>query len=174
MRCAALLLLGLLASCSAPDVSRFAVQGPAFDPLGFFTGHARSWGVLENRSGAPTEWIRTDCVGHVEPDGSLTMIQHLTQQDGTTQERDWHMRRVAPGRFAATASDMVGTAHGKAAGRVFHWDWVLASAPGNPLLNVTLSQWMYLERDGTMVNRTVISKLGITLAQVTEQFQRVK
>jgi hypothetical protein len=28
--------------------------------------------------------------------------------------------------------------------------------------------------DGTMMNRTVVTKLGVTLAQVSEQFSRVK
>jgi hypothetical protein len=46
-------------------------------------------------------------------------------------------------------------------------------SPGDPLKNVTMSQWMYLMPDGTMMNRTVVSKLGITAAEVSEQFSRV-
>jgi hypothetical protein len=65
---------------------------------------------------------------------------------------------------------MVGEAHGVAAGRVFHWSWVLALSPGNPLKNVVMDQWMYLYGGGTMMNRTTISKLGIIAAEVSEQF----
>ncbi len=175
-RLAACAAAGLtLAGCGkAMTPADFAGTQPDFDPVAFWTGHTRSWGVVENRGGAPTGPVMTDCVGVPEGADGLHMRQTLTQGDGTVTRRDWHLRRVAPGRYSATANDMVGTADGEAAGRVFHWRWVWAARPGNPLLNVTMSQWMYLMPDGTMMNRTVISKLGVTAAQVSEQFGRVR
>ena len=175
-RAALIALLAPLAVFGCGDANpldRFAGSGPAFDPVAFWTGHARSWGVMENRAGAPTGIVQTDCVGVAEGADGLHMMQTLTLPDGSVQHRDWHMRRIAPGRFAATANDMVGSATGEAKGRAFHWTWVLATRPGNALFDVTLSQWMYLMDDGGLVNRTTISKLGFTVAEVTEQFQRV-
>ena len=166
----AMALVGL-AACSAPlPVSHFAGDGPEMDPVTFFTGHLHSWGVMENRSGDPTERIETDCVGEPEGADGLHMVQRLTFGDGRVQTRDWHMRRVAPHRFDATANDMVGTAHGEAAGRAFHWGWSVLARPGNPLTEVTLDQWMYLLDDGSVLNRSSISKLGVQLAQVSEVF----
>ena len=164
----------LLAGCAGPmPMDRFAGSGPAFDPLRFWTGHVRSWGVLENRSAEPDDIVTTDCVGELEAPDRLHMTQLLTLGDGSVRSRDWHMRRIAPGRYQATASDMVGTASGTASGRAFHWSWVLATRPGNRLFDVTLDQWMYLMPNGTMLNRTSIRRLGITLAEVTEQFEPV-
>ncbi len=130
----------------------------------------RSWGVLEDRSGEPTDTVVTDCDGHIEPDGSLSMSQRLTFGDGSSETREWHMRRTGPGLYEATATGMVGTGQGESAGRVFHLTWTLAARPGNPLANVAVDQWMYLYDGGAMVNRTTISKLGVTLASVTERF----
>ena len=173
MRAGALLLASLVCGCTQPlPVAHFAGPGPQFDPIGFFTGHVRSWGVLENRSGEPTGRVETDCVGTVEADGSLDMQQRLTFGDGSSQQREWRMRRTAPGQFEVTANDVVGIGHGEAAGRAFHLRWVLATEPGVPLRNVLLNQWMYLMGDGALVNRTLVSKLGVTLAEVTEQFER--
>jgi len=170
-----LLLFALaLSGCSKPlAVDHFAGTAPEFDAVAFWTGHHRSWGVLENRGGAPTDTVVTDCVGTPNPDGSLHMAQTLTLGDGTITHRDWHLWRTGPHSFSATANDMVGEAHGTAAGRVFHWRWVLALSPGNPLKNVVMDQWMYLYDGGTMMNRTTISKLGIVLAEVSEQFSPV-
>ncbi len=151
-------------------VQSFHGTTPVFDPVAFWTGHTRSWGVVEDRSGVPTETIETDCVGTAEA-GGVHLVQTLTEGDGTVRHRDWHLRRAGPGRFTATANDMIGTAAGQAAGRVFHWDWAWATSPGDPLKDVTMHQWMYLMPDGTMMNRTVITKLGITIAQVSEQFR---
>jgi hypothetical protein len=169
----ALMAALLVAGCSKPmKVQQFKATTPAFDPLTFWTGHTHSWGVIENRAGAPTEIVQTDCQGNAEGPNALHMRQTLTESDGTITHRDWHLRRTAPGHFEATANDMVGTAHGDAAGRAFHWDWVWAAGGSNPLKHVTMHQWMYLMPDGTMMNRTVVTKLGVTLAQVSEQFSR--
>jgi hypothetical protein len=163
-----------LAGCSKPmEIAGFKGTAPAFDPVVFWTGHTHSWGVVETPGGAPSEIVQTDCVGTPEGADGLHMRQTLTEGDGTVMHRDWHLRRTGPGAFEATANDMAGTARGQAAGRVFHWTWVWAMSPGDPLKNVTMSQWMYLMPDGTMMNRTVVSKLGITAAEVSEQFSRV-
>jgi len=168
----AVALCAALAGCGKPmTVARFAGTAPAFDPLVYWTGHTHSWGVVENRSGAPSEIVQTDCVGEAEGADGLHMRQTLTEGDGTVTHRDWHLRRVSPGHFTATANDMVGTAEGVAAGRVFHWTWVWATRPGNALFNVTMSQWMYAMADGTMMNRTTVSKLGVILAEISEQFR---
>ncbi len=162
-----------LAACGKPmPVSGFAATQPDFDPLTYWTGHTHSWGVVETPGGAPSEIVQTDCLGESEGPDGLHMRQTLTEGDGTVTHRDWHLRRLGGGHFTATANDMVGTADGTAAGRVFHWRWVWATHPGNPLLNVTMSQWMYAMPDGTMMNRTTISKLGVIVAEVSEQFSR--
>jgi hypothetical protein len=170
--CAILGLLFVMTACGHPmNITDFSTTSPPFDPVAFWTGHVTSWGVIEDRSGAPTETIETDCLGTPGTDG-LHLIQTLRESDGTVRHRDWHLRRTSPNHFTATANDMVGPALGEASGRAFHWDWVWATAPGNPLKNVTMHQWMYLMPDGTMVNRTTITKLSITVAQVTERFAK--
>jgi hypothetical protein len=169
MRVFCLALLFAIAGCSKPlPMQHFAGTTPEFDPIAFWSGHHRSWGVVENRAGGPTDTIATDCIG--TPDsGGLHMVQTLTLGDGTVQHRDWHLRRNGAG-YVATANDMVGEAHGQAAGRVFHWRFVIATRPGNPLFNVTFDQWMYLLDDGSMMNRTTVRKLDVILAEVSEVF----
>ena len=174
MRYIALAMCVCLMSCGKPmTMTGFTGTAPAFDPLVYWTGHTRSWGVVENRNGTPSEIVQTDCVGEAEGADGLHMRQTLTEGDGTVTRRDWHLRRVSAGHFTATANDMVGVAEGVAVGRVFHWSWVWARRPGNALFDVTMSQWMYGMADGTMMNRTMVSKLGVIVAEVSEQFGRV-
>lgn len=169
-RCLAALLV--VAGCSSPSVEQFAGTTPVFDPLVFFTGHVTSWGVIEDRGAAPTSQITTDCRGVLESPDTLRMDQQLTE-GGKTRTRTWRLRRVTPTHFEATADDIVGGASGYVAGRVFHWRYTLALEPGNSLKNVGFDQWMYFEEDGSMLNRATISKLGVTLAHVTEHFRHV-
>ena len=166
------LLVAALAGCaSVKDIGEFAGTKPTFDPVQFFTGHVTSWGVVE-RSGQPTDVVVTDCVG--EPEGAgLHLTQKLTV-GADVSHREWHVTRTAQDHYAATANDMVGTAQGVSSGRAFHWSWVLATKPGHSLFDVTMDQWWYLLDDGTMMNRTTVSKLGITIAQVSEHFAPVR
>lgn len=175
MRWIAVLLAASLLGCSpSMPVSGFSATAPAFDPVRFFTGHVRSWGVLEDRSGQPTSIVLTDCTGQADGPDGLRMTQRLTVGQDAPVTREWRMRRVAPGRYEATANDMVGAATGEASGRAFHWQWTLALSPGNALKNVTMEQWWYLLDDGSMLNRTTVSKLGYIAAEVTEHFAPVR
>ena len=151
--------------------SAFASTSPAFDPVTFWTGHTKSWGVIENLDAAPTSIIRTTTDSTPEGPNGLHMIQHVIH-NGENTTRDWHFRRTAPGHFEATANDVVGTARGATSGRTLHWTWTLATHQGNPLFNVTMDQWMYLADNGTLMNRTIITKLGVRIAEVSEQFVR--
>ena len=169
------LLTAALFGCRDPmPVAEFNPTTPDFDPVRFFTGHVRSWGVLENRSGQPTSIVTTDCVGEGDGPDGLRMTQRLTIGTDSPVTRTWRMTRTAPGRYEATANDMVGTAMGEVSGRAFHWQWTLALSPGNALKNVTMDQWWYLQDDGSMLNRTMVSKLGYIAAEVTEHFAPVR
>ena len=162
----------LIAGCAAPlRPEAFAATSPAFDPVAFWTGRTASWGVVENRDGAPTAIITTATEGTAEGADGLHMVQHVVT-DGKDSVRDWHIRRLGPGQFEATANDMVGTACGSPSGRTLHWTWTLATKPGNCLFDVTMDQWMYLADNSTLLNRTLITKFGVRLAEVSEQFVR--
>ncbi len=153
-------------------VAEFQDGRPVLDPAEFFTGRANSLGVMENRRGAPVKRVTTTTTGHWEG-ATLHLEQDIVVGDAKPQHRSWRIRRLDAHHFAATANDMVGTASGEAYGNVFHWSFTLALSPGNPLANVQMSQWMYLQPDGrTLVNHSTIRKFGIVVAQVTEQFRR--
>lgn len=157
----------LLTRCSpSPDPFTHAAAGPSFDPIAFFGQTVQSWGVLESRSGAPSDTVMTASQGHVDADGTLHMTQHLTFGDKRTEERDWVLRKTGPDAFQATANDMIGTADGRVSGPMFHWQWTLKHSP----VNVTMEQWMYRLPDNTALIRTTVSKFGIILTEVTEHF----
>jgi hypothetical protein len=167
----ALLTLLLLAGCSAPvPPPGMAASGPAFDPVAFFTGHVTSWGVEENRAGQPVGIVTTDCVGTANGAGGIRMVQVLRIAGKPPQTRIWQLRRTSAGTYSATANDMAGTAAGTVYGRALHWRWTLETSPGDVLKNVTMDQWFYRMDDGAVMIRTHVTKFGILLLQVSEQF----
>jgi hypothetical protein len=160
----------LLSGCGAPlKPASFAGSG-AFDPIAFFTGHEISWGVEENRDGAPTGIVTTDCTGTPDATG-ITMVQTL-HTGGTVTTRTWHLRQTGKNTFLATANDMAGSATGTVGGRAMHWRWVLETSPGDSLKNVTMDQWFYRMDDGAVMVRTTVAKAGIRLLEISEQFEK--
>lgn len=151
----------------------FSGGKPALDPLQFFTGNTSSTGVRENRAGDPVERVTTQT--HAKFVGeTLRMEQDLQFGSGKTSHRSWQLRRLDEHHFEGTANDVPGVIHGEAYGDVFHWEFPLELSPGNPLTRIRMSQWMYLQPDGrTLVNHTTISKAGLVVGQVTEQFHHL-
>ncbi len=159
-------------SCTSMKVSEFEGVRPILDPAAFFTGYASSSGVMENRGGAPMKRVTTTTFGHWEG-ATLHLEQDIVLGDAKPQHRSWRIRKLDTHHFVATANDMLGTASGEAYVNIFHWSFTLALSPGNPLANVQMNQWMYLQPDGrTLVNHSTIRKFGLVVAQVSEQFRR--
>jgi len=153
-------------------VSEFDHTGRTFDPTRFFSGRTTSYGVMENRGGAPKQIVTTTTTGQWAAD-TLRLEQDFVLGSSKPQRRSWRIRKLDAHRYEATANDIRGTVRGEAYGNVFHWSFTLALSAGNPLANVRMSQWMYLQPDGkTMVNHSTIRKFGIVLAHVTEQFRK--
>ncbi len=162
-----------LAGCAtARPVSSFETGRPIFDPIAFFTGHTHSWGIFETPSGKPSKLLRTVTTGSLRA-GTLHFEQDLVFEKGTKQHRSWLITRQDEHHYSATGTGILGTAYGEAHGNVFHLQFALDAIPGNPLGHVHMSQWMYLQPDGvTMVNRDTITKAGVILTEITEQFRK--
>jgi Protein of unknown function (DUF3833) len=159
-----------LSGCGSEPISAFKGGRPVFEPEKYFAGETHSWGVLETPSGKPMEVLHTRTKGNW--DGRvLHFEQEIVFERGKSEHRSWLVRRLDGHHYSATGTGIIGTARGEAWGNVFHLDFTLDALPGNPLGRVQMSQWMYLQADGvTLVNQDALSKGGLTVAGITEQF----
>lgn len=151
--------------------SRASAADQQFQPEQFFAGHTRSNGVFENSVGKRRQQFTTDCRGTVDAN-VLSLAQKFRYEDGHAQQRHWQIRRLDRTHYEGRAEDVVGIARGEVAGNAFHFTYVVAIKPGNPLFDVQLDQTMTLRRDGVLENHATIRKLGFTISRVTEFFRR--
>ena len=167
------LLLCALASClsgclSEKPIAEFAAQTPQLTPEVFFAGHARSWGVLETRSGAPSKTFHVESRGRSEPDGSFRLDQTITFDGEPSRVRFWRLRRTGSHGYVASLSDASGDVVGEAYGPLFHLRYALKSPFGGKM-----EQWMYLQADGrTVLNEAIIRVAGVTVARLSERISR--
>ena len=160
----------LFCGCASKPIAAFQGGRPLFAPEKYFAGRTHSWGVFETRDGKPAAILKTATEGRVASDG-LHFEQDLIFESGKKSHRAWLVQRLDAHRYSATGTGIVGAARGTAVGNAFHLEFTLDAFAGNPLGHLHMSQWMYLQADGvTMVNRATLSKGGVVVAQITEQF----
>jgi hypothetical protein len=143
-----------------------AASAPAFDPLRFFAGRTRGAAELKVilRARKPVSVRGT---GTLQPDGSLVLDQVVTEGDKPPRDRRWHLRRVAPGRYAGTLTDARGPVEGVVTGNRMQLRFV--SNDG-----FRIRQSLTLAPDGRSVaNRLVAKRFGITVAVLTERIARL-
>lgn len=93
-----------------------------------------------------------------------TLDERFTYSDGKTEQRIWHLRRHAGGRYTGTAADVVGEASGQTQGNAFHRSYTLNLPVDGRTYEVQLDDWMYLMDDRVMLTRARMSKFGVHLA----------
>lgn len=167
----ALCLCGSLASCSGPRARDFEGKEPTLDPKAYFSGHVRSWGVVEGSTGKVSDQFSTQMHGVPRPDG-LLLRQDFTFASGKKEHRVWDIRVVDAHHFEGHANDSVGLAHGEAWGNAFEWNYTLAVPVKGRTINVNFSQIMLLQPGGVLLNRVQYRKFGLRLGSISEFFRK--
>lgn len=172
IRVLALVVL-LVTGCSEMRLSDFDKTVPAFLPERYFLGKTKAWGFFEDRFGKIRREFTVDIEGVVEGD-RLRLDERFLYADGERQTRVWTIIRLGDGRYEGTAADVVGTATGEVNGRAMRWQYDFDLAFNGSTWRVRFDDWMLLQDDEVMLNRTTISKYGFELGTVVIFFRRVE
>jgi hypothetical protein len=160
-----------VAGCGTPTPETYARQGPALEVSNYFNGTLDAHGMFQDRSGTVVKRfvVRMHCSWQGD---TGVLDEDFVYADGTRQKRVWTVRRDGPGRFSATAADVVGVARGSVAGNALRWQYVLALPVDGKVIEVDMDDWMFLIDDKVMLNRTAMSKFGVNLGSVTLAFSK--
>ncbi len=166
-------LLGLvmLVGCAGVDIERYAGSTPRLDIAEYFAGKTRAWGMVQDYSGEVQRRFTVDIEGRIEGD-TLTLDERFTYADGETDRRVWTFERRNEGRWEGRATDVEGPVEARQVGHVFHMRYPLEVTVDGRDLTFQMDDWMYLQPDGRLINRTAMKKFGLTLAEITIAFDR--
>ena len=159
----------LLISCGQVPVERYANEKPVLDLPTYFSGPVQAWGMFQDRSGEVIKRFHVDIQSRREGD-KLILDERFLYSDGTRQRRVWTLTPDGTGRWIGTADDVVGEAIGDVAGNALRWRYHLNLPVGDSTYVVYFDDWMYLMDDKVMLNRSVMSKWGFRLGEVTLTF----
>lgn len=156
----------------AQQPSDLADRGPAFDLPTHLNGPIVCEGVIYGPTGRVTSRFVANMMGEWQGNtGSLK--ERFRYDSGEVQDRCWTLKVGNDGRIVATAHDVVGEGAGVAAGPAVQMNYKikLDEKAGGHVLTVT--DWMYLMENGTILNRSQFTKFGITVAELVATLRRV-
>jgi hypothetical protein len=166
-----LAMIAGLSGCASVDVSEYAREKPMLDLREYFDGTIDAHGIFQDRRGRVVRRFHVLIEARWQGDTG-TLDEHFTYSDGSTQRRVWTLVRQPDGSYIGRADDVVGEARGALGGNVLRWRYVLALPVDDKVHHVDFDDWMYLMDDRVMLNRSVMSKWGIRLGEVTLSFYK--
>ena len=127
-------------------------NGPQMDLRHHLNGPIQCEGVIYGPLGRVTS--RFVARFDAEWNGNVgVMKERFTYDDGSVQDREWHLTIGNDGRVRATAPDVVGEGTGQQSGDSLQLKYKirLPEASGGHVLDTV--DWMYLTPNGTIINR---------------------
>lgn len=170
-RLATTLCVLLLSACTSIGPEAYVAEKPALDLFRYFDGTVDGWGIFTDRSGRVVKRFTVVIRGRVES-GRLTLDEDFDYSDGTKSKRTWVIEQTAPGSFRGTAGDVIGAAQGASGGNALRWTYVLALEVDGTTWHVDFDDWMYLQDEAVMLNRSTMSKFGFRLGELTLSFRK--
>jgi hypothetical protein len=166
----------VLTACSSPDVSLYSKARPALKLEEYFSGTTKAWGMVQERSGKVARRFTVDITGNWnEATQTLVLDEKFVYDDGEKDGRVWTLTQTSPGIWSGTGSNgVVGKSIGKAAGNAFQMSYYYDLPYKGTTLRVHMDDWMFLQDDGVLLNRTQMSKWGFHLADVIISFQKLE
>jgi hypothetical protein len=169
----AIFFVGLLASGCSVTIEDYQNESPELDMASYFNGPLEAWGMFQNRNGKVIKRFHVQMQGEWQGNQG-TLDERFTYADGSTQQRIWSLTKLDQHRYSGTADDVVGEATGSAYGNALYWTYTMALEVDGEVYNVNFDDWMYMIDQDTVINRSVMKKLGFTLGEVTLVFRRLR
>ena len=168
---ASLITAAALTGCAGPAPIDYAAEKPVLDLKTYFNGELVGHGTFTDRQGKVARRFVVQMTGTWQGKEGV-LDERFTYSDGTTERRVWKLTDEGGGRWSGRADDVLGVAQGVAAGNALNWRYTLKLPVDGKVYEVQFDDWMYLMDDRVMLNKAVMSKLGIRLGEVTLSFYK--
>lgn len=158
------LLCFIMPGCSN-NIIQNSNQKPHLNLKKFFNGNLDGWGIVFDYRGRQVKSF------HVNMKGSWQGNQGLLKEwfefdDGVKTTRDWRINFSDEQNFTAQAGDVVGSAVGIQQGNTVNVKYILKIPYGKRELEVKMDDWMYLVKEGVVLNRTSMKKFGFKVGEL--------
>jgi hypothetical protein len=159
-----------LTACSS-SLDDYKNTGPAFKLSEYFDGKVTAWGIVQDYSQKLSRRFCVDIVGTWEGNNGQ-LHETFYYNDGEQQIRVWQLSKGKDGMISGTAGDVIGQASGSETGTAFNWKYTLRVPVDGTEYDLTVDDWMYKLDENRVMNRSYMSKFGITVAEISIFFDK--
>jgi Protein of unknown function (DUF3833) len=156
----------LLSACTSPSLQHYNNTTPELDIKQYFDGPIQAWGIVQDWRGNVTRKFDIEMVGYWDGD-SGRLEEDFVYDDGKTQRRVWTINKLSNNTYEGTAGDIKGKAQGHTNGNAVQWKYQMNLEVDGKTYLITFDDWMFLMKDGVLINRSYLKKFGITVAELT-------
>lgn len=142
-----------------------------FDLLSYFEGKTVASGVFEGRGGHPKRRFTVELTGRAEG-STLVLQERFLFDDGERQDRTWTLVRGDGQVFTGHCEDSVSKAQGSFEQGRAYLSSELRLKVGSRLVSMQFEDVFYDAGEGSVLNRSTVSKWGIRLGQVLILFRK--
>ena len=157
--------LALCSSMSLAAAFTSAAAPRSIGDLRFLEGATESVSIMKVMMQKP---FVSRCIGQgkIHDDGSLELVQHVTEEGRRTFDRRWYIYQVAPGRFAGTMSEAKGPISIQKIGSRYVLRFVMKG-------NLSVEQWFTPQANMTSAQtRLTVRRFGIAVAHSDGSIRR--
>ena len=127
----------------------------------------KGWGIVQDYSGNLVQRFVVDMNGQIN-DNNLVIDEDFYYAVGDgIKKRTWVIEQVDKNNFVGSASDIEGSASGESMGNAFSFQYEMDIPIGKKSYRVNFDDWFWAFDDETIINRSYITKFGLTIAEVT-------
>ena len=103
---------------------------------------------------------------------ALKLVEDFAYSDGEKDRKTWVLTKTGPDTYSGVREDVIGTAAGRLDGPFFRLTYVANVKTKTSSYNLTFDDVLGLQPDGSVLNRAVVSKLGVKVGEITLRISR--
>jgi hypothetical protein len=96
----------------------------------------------------------------------LTLVEDFTYSDGLQERKTWRLTKTSDGVYSGVREDVIDTANVRQDGNGVRLDYYVTLSTGLGDIDVRFQDLLYLNPDGSIANRAVVSKFGQRVGRV--------
>lgn len=165
--------LAVLSACSTqPKISEVSLSDRKLNIEEYFSGDLKAYGQFQDLFGNVSRRFVVDLTGEYE-NKKLTLTENFLYDDGYKEQRIWELTKINENEWSGKAEGVIGDAKGKEIGDQFYWNYKIdLPLPDNETMLVTFDDYMWLQKDGKLLNKAYMKKWGVTVGEVTIFFEK--
>ncbi|MFT5219739.1 MAG: hypothetical protein ACI9LO_001877 [Planctomycetota bacterium] len=160
-----LVLVPLLAGCSAVTVYDYADNKPILVVEQFFNGSLSAHGIVKDRSGRVIRYFNADIEASWN-NGTGTLDENFVFDDGELQRRIWTLQPDGAGGYRGTANDVIGASKLRVSGNSLFLKYDLRIPYGDSTIDIAIDDRMYLISEKRLINESVMTKWGFEVGRL--------